>query len=192
NIQNTRYLGIFSNESVVDDWYKAVLELSKKNSGEVKYSIEKVSRKWYMLPHLDHIIHVTQNAPENELKQFKGKCFWLLMDNVGGRHIPLINNFEGSGGGNSGSNNPGSNSGSGNTSGNPGSNTGQGGSPAGGNTGGANKPNNSGSGLNQKQKLALDEIFKNLQMQQTDNNDNDLEELRKVSQKLAELLNMQN
>ncbi|CAG8824312.1 22952_t:CDS:2, partial [Dentiscutata erythropus] len=165
NIQNTRYLEIFSDESVVDDWYKAVLELSKKNPGEVKYSIEKVSREWYTLP---HIIHVTQNAPENELKEFKEKC-------------------------------------SGNTFGNPGSNTGQGGNPTGGNTGGsgnstgsnpnesdANKPNNSGFGLNQKQRLALDEIFKNLQMQRTDNDDNDLEELRKVSQKLAELLNMQN
>ncbi|CAG8825517.1 26292_t:CDS:2, partial [Dentiscutata erythropus] len=173
-----------------------------------------VSREWYTLPHSDHVIHVTQNAPENELKEFKGKCFWLLMDDVGGRHLPLINNNGGgnSGGGseggnpnNPGSNTRGSNIGSGNTSGNPGSNTGQGGNPTGGNiegsgnsTGsnpnesGANKSNNSGSGLNQKQKLALDKIFKNLQMQRTDNDDNDLEELRKVSQKLAELLNMQN
>ncbi|CAG8744798.1 1656_t:CDS:2, partial [Dentiscutata erythropus] len=142
NIQNTRYLEIFSDESV--------------------------SQEWYTLPHSDYIIHVTRNAPENELKQFKGKC-------------------------------------SGNTSGNPGSNTGQRGNPTGGNTGGlgnstgsnpnesgANKPNNSGSSLNQKQRLALDEIFKNLQMQRTNNDDNDIEELRKVSQKLAELLNMQN
>ncbi|CAG8785142.1 13065_t:CDS:2 [Dentiscutata erythropus] len=210
NIQNTRYLGIFSDESVVDDWYKAVLALSKKNPGEVKYSIEKVSREWYTLPHSDHVIHVTRNAPENELKEFKGKCFWLLMDDVGGRHLPLINNNgsnSGGGSGNSGNpNNPGLNTGGStrNISGNPGSNTGQGGNPTGGNTGGsgnstgsnpnesgANKPN-SGSGLNQKQKLALDEIFKNLQMQRTDNDDQDLEELRKVSQKLAELLNMQN
>ncbi|CAG8825075.1 21546_t:CDS:1, partial [Dentiscutata erythropus] len=178
NIQNTRYLGIFSNESVVDNWYKAVLELSKKNPCEVKYSIEKVSREWYTLPHSDHIIHVTQNAPENELKQFKEKCFWLLMDDMGGRHIPLINNFGESGGGNSGNNNPRSNSGSGNTSGNPGSNTGQGGNTTGENTkgsgnstgsnsneSGANKSNNSRSGLSQKQRLALDEIFKNLQIQ---------------------------
>ncbi|CAG8821239.1 12911_t:CDS:1, partial [Dentiscutata erythropus] len=202
---------IFSDESVVDNWYKAVLELSKKNPGEFKYSIEKVSREWYTLPHSDHIIHVTRSAPENELKEFKGKCFWLLIDDVGGRHIPLIYNGGGSGseGGNSDSNNAGSNSGSRNISGNPGSNTGQGGNPTGGNTtrpntgsgnstgsnpneSGANKPNNSGSSLNQKQKLALDEIFKNLQMQRTDNDDNDLEELKKVSQKLAELLNMQN
>ncbi|CAG8803000.1 23348_t:CDS:2, partial [Dentiscutata erythropus] len=115
NIKRARFdksCGIFSDESVVDDWYKAVLELSKKNPSEVKYSIEKVFREWYTLSHSDHIIHITRNAPENELKEFKGKCFWLLMDNVGGRHIPLINNFGRSGGGNSGINNPGSNSGS--------------------------------------------------------------------------------
>ncbi|CAG8758043.1 1447_t:CDS:2, partial [Dentiscutata heterogama] len=161
---------------VVDDWYKAVLELSKKNPGEVKYSIEKVSREWYTLPHSDHVIHVTRNAPENELKEFKGKCFWLLMDDVGGRQG---GNPTGGNGGSAGNNNP--------TGG--GSNTG-GSNP---NESSANKPsNNSGSGLTQKQKLALDEIFKNLQMQRTDNDDQDLEELRKVSQRLAELLNMQN
>ncbi|CAG8467997.1 9162_t:CDS:2, partial [Dentiscutata heterogama] len=55
-----------------------------------------------------------------------------------------------------------------------------------------NPTGNSGSGLTQKQKLALDEIFKNLQMQRTDNDDNDLEELRKVSRHLADLLNIEN
>ncbi|CAG8828133.1 23289_t:CDS:2, partial [Dentiscutata erythropus] len=100
---------------VVDDWYKAVLELSKKNPGEVKYSIEK-------------------------------KMFLVINGRCGDRHIPLINNFGGSGGGNSGSNNPRSNLGSGNTSGNPGSNTGQGGNPTGGNTRGLE--NSTGSNLN--------------------------------------------
>ncbi|CAG8707902.1 15775_t:CDS:2, partial [Dentiscutata heterogama] len=186
--------GIFANENIVNEWYNAVKELQRLNPAQEKFAIEKVDSNWYTLPHSDHIIQLIYNVHEK--------------DGGGG---------SGSGGGNStgNPNNPGSNSGSGNTSGNPGSNTGQGGNPTGGNGGsasnnnptgggsntggsnpnesGANKPpNNSGSGLNQKQKLALDEIFKNLQMQRTDNDDNDLEELRKVSQRLAELLNMQN
>ncbi|CAG8815609.1 25551_t:CDS:1 [Dentiscutata erythropus] len=225
NIQNTRYLGIFANENVVNEWYNAVKELQRLNPAQEKFAIEKVDSNWYTLPHSDHIIQLIYNVHEKELTSFKGKCFFLLLGDVngfGGRNMPLINNGGGGsgsgGGGNSigNPNNPGSNSGSENTSGNPGSNTGQGGNNlTGGNTtgpntgtgniggsenstgsnpneSGANKPNNSGSGLNQKQKLALDEIFKNLQMQRTDNDDNDLEELRKVSQRLAELLNMQN
>ncbi|CAG8828697.1 18980_t:CDS:1, partial [Dentiscutata erythropus] len=131
---------------------------------------------WYTLPHSDHIIQLIYYVHEKELISFKGKCFFLLLGDVngfGGRNMPLIyNGGSGSGGSNS----------TGNPN-NPGSNP---------NESGANKPNNSGSGLNQKQKLALDEIFKNLQMQRTDNDDNNLEELRKVSQKLAELFNMQN
>ncbi|CAG8598196.1 11899_t:CDS:2, partial [Dentiscutata erythropus] len=174
--------GIFANENVVNEWYNAVKELQRLNPAQEKFAIEKVDSNWYTLPHSDHIIQLIYNVHKKELTSFKGKCFFLLLGDVnrfGGRNMPLINNGggSGSGGGNStgNPNNPGSNSGSGNTSGNPGSNTGQGGNPTSGNTtgpntgtgntggsgnstgsnpneSGANKPNNSGSGLNQKQK----------------------------------------
>ncbi|CAG8793406.1 17955_t:CDS:2, partial [Dentiscutata erythropus] len=122
--------------------------------------------------------------------------------NTGNPNNPGLN--IGSGGNPTSGNTTGPNTGTGNTKGlgnSTGSNTGNPGSNTGGNPGGSNQTGETGTGnpsgnsvssITPNQKLALDEIFKNLQMNRTNNDDNDLEELRKVSKRLADLLNMEN
>ncbi|CAG8760715.1 18212_t:CDS:2 [Gigaspora margarita] len=183
NIKNTRYMGIFPNENVVNDWYNAILELKKKNPGDENYMIEKILSDWYTLQGSDNIIRLIYNVHKKELKEFKEKCFWILIGDVngfGGRDMPIF--FNNSGSTDSGSSN--TNTGSDTT--NTGSNTTN---IGGGNTGtGSNTTTAMGSNINNNLKLALDEIFKNLEMDRTNNDQKDLEWLRKVSKNIASLI----
>ncbi|CAG8596439.1 hypothetical protein C2G38_2327439 [Gigaspora rosea] len=90
NNRIARYMGTFPDESTVDQWYNDVCKLKESNPGVGKFSIEKVSPEWYTLETSDDAISFIDNVQENELKKYKSKCFWLLLNDVGGRDMPII------------------------------------------------------------------------------------------------------
>ncbi|CAG8724708.1 11333_t:CDS:1 [Gigaspora margarita] len=85
-----RYMGTFPDECTVDQWYDAVCKLNKSNPGEGKFSIEKVSPEWYTLETAGDVVAFIDSVHEIELKEYRSKTFWLLLDDVAGRNMPII------------------------------------------------------------------------------------------------------
>ncbi|CAG8743794.1 7831_t:CDS:1, partial [Racocetra persica] len=83
-------MGAFPDEHTVNQWYDAALKLKNLNPGVGKFTIEKVSPEWYTLGTSDDVNNFIDSVHENELKEYRSKCFWLLLNDTGGRDMPII------------------------------------------------------------------------------------------------------
>ncbi|CAG8715386.1 6145_t:CDS:1, partial [Dentiscutata heterogama] len=90
NNKESRYIGTFPDECTVNHWYNSVLRLKRNNPSEGKFSIEKVSPEWYTLQTSDDVQSFIKSVHDNELKEYRSRSFWLLLDDVGGRNMPII------------------------------------------------------------------------------------------------------
>ena len=83
-------MGTFPDKYTVDEWNNSVLKLKKSNPGEGKFSIKKSSSEWYTLETPQDVRSFVDSVHEKELKKYKSKSFWLLLDDVSGRNMPII------------------------------------------------------------------------------------------------------
>ncbi|CAG8656837.1 3028_t:CDS:1 [Dentiscutata erythropus] len=87
NNHESRYI---ADECTVNHWYNSVLKLKRDNPGEGKFSIEKVSPEWYTLQTSGDVQSFIKSVHDNELKEYRSRSFWLLLDDSDGRNMPII------------------------------------------------------------------------------------------------------
>ncbi|KAL1920515.1 uncharacterized protein VTP21DRAFT_892 [Calcarisporiella thermophila] len=90
NSRERRYLGVFPNEKILDEWYETAKRVREQNTNKGKYLIERVSPEWYTLPEPEDVRQFIDDVQRQEMSQFQDRCFWTLLDDVGGRQMPIV------------------------------------------------------------------------------------------------------